>query len=57
MATTVTTKDRQQLVHNLSMDNIRHLKNIIYHQEKEYETFEKIFSYFVIGNFNKNNRN
>ena len=53
MATTVTTKDRQQLVHNLSMDNIHHLKNIIYHQEKEYEKFEKIFSCFVIGNFNK----
>ena len=31
MATTVTTKDRQQLVHSLSMDNIHRLKNIIYH--------------------------
>ena len=56
VATTVTTKDRQQLVHNLSMDNIHRLKNIIYHGgkfEKEYEKFEKIFSCFVIGNFNK----
>ena len=58
VATTVTTKDRQQLVHNLSMDNIHHLKNIIYHQEnfkKEYE-FETIFSYFVLENF-ENYRN